>query len=77
MAVRAKMTVTQNKPQTADPEQRDVVLTAVYTDDPNDPNHSWSKYTPCGQVMMTIGNPMASEQFELGKTFFVDFTPAE
>lgn len=76
MAVRAKMTVTQNKPQ-ADPEFVDVVLTAVYTTDPDDPNHSWSKYTPTGQIFMTITNPAAHSQFELGKTYFVDFTKAE
>lgn len=40
-------------------------------------NASWSKYTPNGKLEMTITNPAAIEAFELGKAYFLDFTPAE
>ena len=35
------------------------------------------KYTPSGTVEMTIDNPPASEMFEIGKTYYLDFTVAE
>ena len=40
-------------------------------------NEDWSKYTPQGDISMMITNPAASEMFELGKHFFIDFTPAD
>jgi hypothetical protein len=39
-------------------------------------NKSWSKWTPGGQITMTINNPDALNQFQPGEFFFVDFTPA-
>jgi hypothetical protein len=40
-------------------------------------NKSWSKYTPSGSLKMTITNPEAMAQFELGKEFYLDFTACE
>lgn len=51
-----------------------VSLTAA-TNGPD--NESWSKHTPSGTVTMQITNPLALERFEPGKSYFVDFTPAE
>ncbi len=42
-----------------------------------DENKEWSKWTPSGQVTMTINNPAALAQFEVGKDYFLDFTPAD
>jgi hypothetical protein len=39
-------------------------------------NRKWSQATPNGKIEMTITNPTAVDQFELGKDYFVDFTPA-
>ncbi len=39
-------------------------------------NKSWSKWTPFGQCTMTINNPEAVKQFEIGKYYFLDFTEA-
>ena len=41
------------------------------------PNEQWSKYTPQGEITMGITNPTAIEKFELGKSYYVDFTPAD
>jgi hypothetical protein len=49
---------------------------AVYSTDPNNPNHSWSKATPGASLQMTISNPDAVAAFEQGKEYFLDFTPA-
>jgi hypothetical protein len=51
---------------------RTITLHAVYGKE----NESWAKATPGGNVTMTITNPDAYEQFKLGETYFVDFTPA-
>lgn len=51
----------------------EVKLAPVYGDE----NKPWSEATPQGQLSMTITNPAAIEVFELGKAFFLDFTPAD
>lgn len=38
-------------------------------------NEEWSKWTPGGSVRMQINNPAAIGQFEVGKDYYVDFTP--
>lgn len=40
-------------------------------------NKSFAKYTPQGEMAMTITNPAAIEFFEIGKPYYVDFTPAQ
>ena len=40
-------------------------------------NADWSKYTPSGKIEMCVTNPDAIEAFELGASYFVDFTPAD
>jgi hypothetical protein len=32
---------------------------------------------PSGKLMMIVDNPAALEQFQTGKTFYLDFTPVE
>lgn len=41
-----------------------------------DANKQWSQATPSGQVEMAITNPAAVAQFEVGKCYYLDFTPA-
>ena len=41
---------------------------------PEDMN--FCKATPSGQIELQIDNPAAVEQFELGKFYYVDFSPA-
>ena len=40
-------------------------------------NKDWSKYTPNGKLEMTVTNPAAIEQFEIGKAYFLTFDPAD
>jgi hypothetical protein len=40
-------------------------------------NKNWSKYTPNGKLEITITNPDAIAAFELGKSYYLDFTPAD
>jgi hypothetical protein len=38
-------------------------------------NKEWSRWTPAGTIQMTINNPTALAAFEVGKDYFLDFTP--
>ena len=40
-------------------------------------NKEWSKWTPHGELRITISNPAALAAFEAGKDYFLDFTPAD
>ena len=73
--VRCKMKVVERKNQLwyqASKPTTAVVLTAVN----DEANKTWAKYTPSGKIELTIDNPDAYDAFELGKTYFVDFTEA-
>lgn len=79
MTVRAKFKVFNiERSKDADPAGvwAKVEMQAAYNDgDPS--NASWSKWTPSAQCTMFITNPSAVDAFEVGKFYFVDFTPVE
>lgn len=54
----------------------EVALAPVYGN-ADTPNGQWSKYTPQGEIKMTITNPDAVAAFDLGKAYYVDFSPAD
>lgn len=39
-------------------------------------NKDWSKYTPSGDISITITNPSAIEQFEIGEVYSLTFERA-
>ncbi|MGO7560552.1 hypothetical protein ACC754_14000 [Rhizobium johnstonii] len=77
--VRAKfrcLSVTHFADNGPDPTpQAEIRFTAVYGN--GEENKSWSKWTPSGELKMMVTNPSAIEAFELGKSYYLDFTPAE
>lgn len=76
MPVRAKFNVQKVTHVSWNKEARIVELGAVY-DQSTPENERYSKATPSGTITMQIDNPPAAEQFEIGKTFYVDFTEAQ
>lgn len=44
--------------------------------DPGDENKAFWSATPSGELTMTITNPAASKQFEVGKCYYLDFVEA-
>jgi hypothetical protein len=40
-------------------------------------NESFYRYTPSGQIELSVVKPETSAQFELGKEYYVDFTLSE
>lgn len=83
MTVRAKMRCTGRAENlsvcttTGMVEAVRVTLQPVYGGDDDAANKEWSKWTPSGEVSMTITNPLAYDQFKIGKAYWVDFTPVE
>ena len=55
-----------------------VYLAAVYSSDPNSENKAFCDAAPNAMLQLQIAkDKLAAEQFERGKTYYVDFTPAE
>lgn len=76
--VRAKFFVTTVKHNhSGDPNTvfATIELAPVYAD--GGENEDWSRYTPSGKIEMNVTNPAAIDKLELGKAYFVDFTPAD
>jgi len=88
MTVRAKFTVTSierrqsaiwnPETKTATPaELQTITLAPVY--DNGDPNHENTKFwqaSPSGQIQLGTINAAAAAEFELGREYYIDFTPA-
>lgn len=82
MAVRAMFYVTEiNHRATQDPNavNAQVKLSAAfgtYLKGIKEGNGDWSKYTPSGEISMTITNPGAIEQFSIGEVYELRFEKA-
>lgn len=78
MNVRAKFTVTekaQRKYGASGELQTTVKLSPVTSG--SDENKEFYHYTPSGSIDLGTINPQVVDSFELGKEYYVDFTPAE
>ena len=77
MAIRAKFrcnSVTFNGDPTDDNTSRSYNLSPVY-DTSTPENARFTKATPWGELKLNVDNPEA--RFEVGKFYYLDFTPAE
>jgi hypothetical protein len=76
--IRAKFSVQrvdpQEYPQGVKHTER-VVLSPVYSADPNSENHAFWAATPNGHLEMYVSNPQAWGMFTAGQEFYLDFTP--
>lgn len=54
--------------------QREAKLSPVHSS--SDENKQWSQFTPSGQLTMTITNPEAYEQFEVGVEYYLTIEKA-
>lgn len=74
--VRAKFICRHAEKQTiGDTPQVNVRFSAVA--DNEGTNKSWSKWTPSGELSMTISNPDLVDRFEVGKAYFLDIADAD
>lgn len=54
-----------------------VFLHTVYSEDIQSEDGRFTKATPWGELRMNVDNPDAAVQFEPGRTYYLDFTPAD
>jgi hypothetical protein len=79
MNIRAKFKVISVIPHSegnAEPEHTSINLMAVYSDDPNHENAKYWKYTPSGNLMMTVLSHVVSD-FEVGQEYYITLELAE
>lgn len=74
--VRAKFIVTniEDAGQKDGVDLKSVYMLPVVTGSPE--NEKFYAYTPHGQVLLSTVNPAAYGQFEVGKEYYGDFSPA-
>jgi hypothetical protein len=70
--VRAKFSCTK---AVKGPYGTEVSLWALYSNNPED--NSYAAATPSGNINMIVNNPSAEAFFVEGKSYYMDFTPAE
>lgn len=73
--VRAKFRCTSVERFTADGDGQVVYRFAAQYDDSIPEDQRFSRYTPSGSLSITVDNP--SVVFVPGKSYYLDFTPAE
>ncbi|MBL8924113.1 MAG: hypothetical protein JNJ54_34980 [Myxococcaceae bacterium] len=69
--------VTPNPDGTTPVTTVQVTLQPVYGGDDDEANRQWSRWTPSGQLQLSITNPLIFPELVPGRAFFVDFTPIE
>ena len=74
MSVRAKFKCESIVGNDQNANLKDIKLVAVI--DGSAENKAFFKWTPSGQISVSCVNPEANKQFEIGKEYYVDFTPA-
>lgn len=72
VSVRAKFFV--KKVEVYLESSRLIVMSPVYSQDPNHENKSFWDATPSGELQMTINNSKAARFFEPGQEYYIDFT---
>lgn len=56
---------------------RAVCKSEGYPEDGSDEDNTFARFTPSADLAMYIANPALFGQFEIGRKFYADFTPAE
>jgi len=59
-----------------DYEMQTIVLSPVYSNDPSSENRAFWNATPSGEIKLGTINMEAAKHFELGREYYIDFTPA-
>lgn len=83
MTVKARMRVTGRAEKNWNHEGKkgidavEVTLQCVYSNDKTSPNYTFSQASPSGECRIMITNPAAFNQFTIGQTFDIDFTPVD
>jgi hypothetical protein len=76
--VRAKLMLSEvlERHYRPDYSQKTFVFTAQY-DDKIEEDRRFMKASPTGRFEITVDNPAAIAQFEVGKSYYIDFSPVD
>ncbi|MBR1150063.1 hypothetical protein [Bradyrhizobium sp. JYMT SZCCT0428] len=53
-----------------------VARSSAYPEDGSDEDNTYAKFSPSGELSLTIANPVLLGVIEPGQKFYLDFTPA-
>lgn len=53
------------------------VAAKKYPDDGSDEDNTYARFSPSGELSLTIANPNLIGKVEPGQHFYIDFTPVE
>ncbi len=65
-----------DKAKTAETLTMHAVAASKYPADGSDEDNSYAKWSPSANLSINIANPALFGKFEVGQTYYVDFTPA-
>ena len=54
-----------------------VSKSGAYPEDGSDENNTYAKFSPSGQLSLTVTNPALLGKFQEGESYYLDFTKAE
>ena len=76
MTARAKFVCEKKLRTSGEPEEGyEILLRAVSATDGE--NADFFRYTPAAEIRLATVKPAAADQFEVGKDYYVAFTPAD
>lgn len=76
MSVRAKFIVSEKKESHSTPEAVFTITMTPVTSG-SEENDTFYKYTPGGQLVLSVLNPAAAAAFEVGSQYYLDFSRAD
>lgn len=77
--MRAKLKLHHIQSHTGNPNETlhfHAVAAKSYPADGSDEDNSYSRFSPSAMLQIQIANPALIGTFEIGQTYYVDFTPA-
>lgn len=77
MAINAKFKISRLTPMPWATQDEPTVEVEMTPDYAGDRNKDWQKYTPTGVIRLTVNNPAAIDEFQVGKAFTVTFDATE
>lgn len=54
-----------------------VAKSGGYPDDGSDEDNTFAKFSPSGELSLTVANPALIGQFKVGQKYYLDFTEAD
>lgn len=74
--MRAKMKLTTvNRTEHGEQLRFNAVAAKSYPSDGSDEDNTYAKFSPSGEITLSVANPALLGAFNPGETYYIDFTP--